>query len=406
MSIYKNAIRGLGWMGGLRVSTRAISYLRIAVLARILSPAQFGIYGIAVLVLSFLEILTETGINIFFIQGEGKLKEYISTAWLVSIVRGIAMTIIVAVSAPLVAYFFDSPEVVKLLYIGSLVPLVRGFINPSIVKFRKDLDFKLEFNYRLAVFATEGITAILLALLTKDAASLIWGLLAGTFVEVFISFKFVKPWPKIKFEYDKFKKVLGRGKFVTVSWLADYLYRNVDDAFVGKVFAADSLGIYQMAYKFGSLPTTELTDVFNKVTFPLYAKIDSVRQIKKVFKNTLVTSTLLSIGLGGVIFIFSELIVRIFLGPGWDGVVPIMRILCVFGIVRAFGTSYSALFLAKRKQEYVSVISIIGLACLVLLLFPLAGTFSLVGVAYAVVLSSVLMIPLTIYYYFRLFKEL
>lgn len=405
MNIRNNAIKGLGWMGGLKASTRVISYLRIAILARILSPEQFGVYGIAVLILSFLEIITETGINVFFIQGEGKLKEYISTAWLVSIMRGFVMAVIVALTAPLVAHFFNSPEVTRLLYIGSLIPLVRGFINPSIVRFRKDLDFKKEFNYRLVIFATEGVAAVLLALYTKEATSLIWGLLAGTFVEVFISFKYAKPWPRLEFEYKKFKKVISRGKYVTASWLADYLFRNVDDAFVGKVFSADSLGIYQMAYKFGSLPATELTDVFNRVTLPLYAKISDVTEIKKTFKNTLLLIVSLSSLLAIAIYIFAPLIVKIFLGPGWDQVVPVMRILCIFGASRAFGSSFNALFLAKKKQEYVSVISTIGLISLVLLLFPLAKTYSFMGVSYAVVLSSVVMLPMTIYYYFRLFKE-
>ncbi len=88
MGYYKQALNGISWMGLLRIFTRSLALIKIAVLARILLPAQFGIYGIATLVLGLLEMLTETGINIFLIQQKEKVDEYVDSAWVVSIIRG------------------------------------------------------------------------------------------------------------------------------------------------------------------------------------------------------------------------------------------------------------------------------------------------------------------------------
>jgi len=93
-------------MGGLRVSTRLLAFVKIAILARILTPSQFGLFGIALLVLAFLETMTESGINIFLIQEKAKLERYNDTAWLVSIFRGLLISLIIFLSADAISSFF------------------------------------------------------------------------------------------------------------------------------------------------------------------------------------------------------------------------------------------------------------------------------------------------------------
>src|SRR3990167_7344642 len=99
MGYKTDAFKGISWIGILRASTRGITFVRLAILARILSPAQFGVFGIATLVLSLLEIITETGINVFLIQKKD-IKSYINSAWIVSIVRGFIIAIFLFALAP------------------------------------------------------------------------------------------------------------------------------------------------------------------------------------------------------------------------------------------------------------------------------------------------------------------
>src|SRR3990167_805663 len=125
-------VKGLSWSFALRGLSRLLTYVRIAILARILTPAQFGIFGIATLVLTFLEIMTETWINVFLVQQSEDVDSYVSTAWVISIVRGLLITISIVVSSRLISEFFHSPDSLPVLLLISIVPFIRGFINPSI----------------------------------------------------------------------------------------------------------------------------------------------------------------------------------------------------------------------------------------------------------------------------------
>src|SRR3989338_7346307 len=129
MGYRTDVFKGISWMGLLRGSTRAITFVRLAILARILTPAQFGVFGIASLMLSFLEIITETGINIFLIQEKKDIREYLNSAWAVSIIRGFLIAFILLASAPFIANFFNSEESIHVIYLIALVPMIRAFIN-------------------------------------------------------------------------------------------------------------------------------------------------------------------------------------------------------------------------------------------------------------------------------------
>src|SRR3989344_9285412 len=148
MGYTKEAIKGVSWLGAFRLFARVLSFLRTIIVARILSPSQFGVYGIATLLLSLIEILTETGINVFLIQKKDDIDRYINTAWIVSIIRGLLISIVIISSARFVSDFFRNPEVFPLLMLIGVVSFIRGFINPSVVKFQKELNFNKEFYYR------------------------------------------------------------------------------------------------------------------------------------------------------------------------------------------------------------------------------------------------------------------
>src|SRR5512146_132535 len=107
MGYFKDTLRGISWMTALRGLMRGLAVIKIAILARILSPSQFGNYGIALLVLGFLEVLTETGINIFLIQKKDDTQKYLDSAWVVSIIRGILISGLILLASPYVASFFN-----------------------------------------------------------------------------------------------------------------------------------------------------------------------------------------------------------------------------------------------------------------------------------------------------------
>ena len=393
-------------MALLRGSTRGMAVVKVIVLARFLSPSQFGLYGIAILVLGLLEILTETGVNVVLIQEEGKTDEYISTAWVVSILRGIIVSLLILALAPFIASFFSSPTAINLIRLASLIPLVRGFINPSIVKFQKELKFNKEFWFRSSIFLVDVTFAILLGILTHSEYALIWGMLAAALTEVALSFIVVKPIPSLKLEGEKFKKVVARGKWITFAGIFEYLFQHLDDIVVGRILGTASLGLYQQAYRVSTLPISEVGEVFNKVTFPTYTKISEDKErLKKAFLKVTFVISLLVIPFGLVLFFFAKEVVLILLGESWLEASEVLKVLAVFGIVKAISNSAYPLFLSAKRQEIITVITLVGITALAIPLIPLINRFGIVGAGYATIIGALAGIPIGVYYLLKIFKR-
>lgn len=406
MGYTKDALKGISWLGAFRVFMRSLSYIKIAIIARILMPSQYGASDIALLVLSMVEVLTETGINIFLIQEKEDIDNYINTAWIVSIIRGFIIGIIIFVSAPLIAVFFKSNQVTQLIILVSIVPLLRGFINPSVVKFIKNLDYKKEFYYRSFIFLVETVVTILAVIKLQSAAGIILGLLFSALFEVVLSFLSAKPLPKPIFNKAYFTAIIHRGKWLTAAGIFDYLYKNLDNILVGRILGTSALGLYQRAYSLSMLPMSEISDVFTKTTLPIYVKIaDDPKRLKKAFLRTTLIVFLLVLPIGTIFFIFPKEIILIILGSKWLGSVQALRVLAFLGTLRAVLYVSLGLFYSLQKQNIVTKFIFISFAGLAVTILPLIYLWGIVGAGLAAFIGTLLALPFVAYYTFCLFKR-
>ncbi len=402
MGYTKETIKGLSWLGAFRLFTRSLSFLRTIIIARILSPYQFGVYGIAIFILALIEVLTETGINVFLVQKKDIIDKYVDTAWVVSILRGGLISAAIFVSSFLVAGFFKNQQVLPLLFLVSLVPLIRGFINPSIAAFQKDLKFHKEFYYRSSIFFVESLVAVALIILIRDPIALIYGLIAGALFEVAISFLFVKPVPSIKFDKSIFYEIVTHGKWVTGAGIFGYLFQNADNMVVGKILGVASLGIYDMAYTIAILPLTEFSEIVARVTFPVYVKIsDDKQRLKRAYIKTSIITALLISPLLLIFLLFPTQLISIVLGPKWVSVGSILRILAIFAFINMLGSPTGAIFYSVGKQKYLTIISAISFFVMIAIIIPLIKILGLAGGAYAVLISSLIMFPFQLYFLFK-----
>lgn len=406
MGYIKSAFIGFSWAASLRFTTRIISFLRTIILARILLPVQFGVYGVAALVLSLLEVFTETGVNIILVQEKNDVKKYINSAWIVSIIRGIIISALIFFSAPWISSFFNSKDSLIMLQIISLAPFLRGFINPAVVRFQKELQFNKEFWYRSSIFLVEAGVSVIFALFTHQASSLAFGMIAGAVLEIILSFWLISPRPRLKIEIEYVKVLFHQGKWVTASSIFSYLFHNVDNIVVGKILGPASLGLYEMAYAISIIPITEISDVISKVTFPVYSKIsDDKKRLKRAFIRTILVIMLLSIPFGISLFSFPSLIVHFVLGDKWAGIISILPVLAIFGVIRGISGFPATLLFALGKQSYVSIITLVSLLGLLIPIVPFVSQFGLMGAATSALIGSIFALPFIAYITHRVFKE-
>ena len=406
MGYKKEAIKGISWMSGFRVVTRGLAFVKTVVLARALSPSQFGIFGIASLVLVFLEVLTETGINVFLIQSEKRIDKYINSAWVVSIGRGVIISLLVLLISPLIASFFHTPDAMSLLMFISLVPFVKGFINPASIRFQKELHFSSEFWFRTSIFFFDALVTIIIAYLTHSVYSLAWGFLAGALLEVVLSFVLFKPTPRFIIEKNYFQEIFHKGKWVTMYGILGYFTDNGDNIIVGRLLGSSPLGLYQMAYKISILPISEVSDVVSKVVFPIYTKIaEDKKRLLRAFLKTNIYAFSASFLLGALIFLFSKQIVLVLLGANWLSAAPVLQVLAIYGVLRTLAGPASALFLSVSKQKYITAMVFVRFLGLAITIYPLVSLYGLIGAGYSAIISVIVEIPVVLYLVLQVFKN-
>lgn len=399
MGYTAQTVRGFSYLSLLRIFIRALSLVKNLVIARALSPFQFGAFGIATLVLVFAEILTETGINTFLIQNKEDTDKYISTSWIVSILRGIIIFILIIASASLIAEFFNNKESQGLLILIAFVPLLRGFINPSIVKLQKNLMFGKQFYYQSGVFMVETFFSVILVIITKRTEALIYGMVIGVLFEIIVSFLIVKPIPRLNFNFNLFKKVVGYGKWITLQTIFNYFYQHGDDIAVGRLLGTAPLGFYDMAYRISLVPLSDVSDVISKVTLPVYVKIsDEKERLRRAFIRTLFVICFITIPMGIVIFLYPSQIISLLLGDKWLPAAPALKVLGIFAFVRAISSFSMSIFIPLGKQNIFTFISLVGLLGLVVTIIPFIQTYGISGAALSALTGTILTIPVIFYF--------
>ncbi len=407
MGYSKQIIKGFSWGFVLNATAMTMSLVKIVILSHfVFGPAEFGVFGVGVLVLGILELLTETGINIFLVQETGTLDKYLDTAWVVSIVRGIIISVSVALLAYPISVFFKITNNSSFILAFSLLPLIRGFINPAIANLQKKLRFKQDALYRFTISATEDISILILAILTHSIFSFVIGMFIGSILEVVLTYILIKEKPRLKFSKIHFKSIIDRGKWVTLAQVFEYLFEHTDDVIVGKILNVFSLGLYQTSYTLASLPENAIAQQLGKVTFPIFVNIqeDKERMKRAFWKTFWITLTIIApFGIG--LFFFSETAVKIVLGTKWLPAVPVLRVLSLFSLVRAMTNLFYPIFLAFKKQNYVTITTLVCWFVLGISIFPLTNTFGITGAAMSSLIGSLAGFPVALYLFSRISKE-
>lgn len=405
MGYFRHALISVSWVSAFRITNRILSVIRTALLARLLTPTQFGDFGISAMVLAFAEIFTETGINVFLVQqeDEASIHHYLNTAWVISIIRGFFIaTLVILISLP-VSHFFQNDASRSLILLIALVPLIRGFINPATVKFQKHLKFNQEFYFRTLISLADAAVALTIAFVYKSPIGLIWGLIAGAVVEVIASLILVHPTPKFVVNKQQVKDILQSGKWVTGAGIAAYFAGKGPDISIGKLLSTQSLGVFQMAYKFSVMFVDELIEMVNRVAFPVYTRIQGDRaRLKKAFLRTYFSFISSVSILMLLVALCAQPIVTIVLGPGWIDTTVYLRLLCMVGVAIAFAAPTNPLFLAVKKQNYLTHVVIAQLFVFIIMIIPIISRPSLEHIILALLASIIASIPLRTYYAYKI----
>ena len=190
-TLSQKVVKGGFWVFFLRIVNQGFSLIRLIVLARILSPKDFGLMGIALLTMSVLETFTQTGFQTALIQKKEEIKSYLDSAWTFLILRGFVLFIILYFIAPYAAVFFNTPEAKPIIRVIGFSIFFQAFTNIGITYFKKELEFNKEFIYQFTGTLADFIVAISAVLILRNVWALVLGLLAGNITRCFVSLSLI-----------------------------------------------------------------------------------------------------------------------------------------------------------------------------------------------------------------------
>jgi O-antigen/teichoic acid export membrane protein len=384
-SIFRQVLFSGLWTLGLRLSNRALGFVRTIVLARLLFPADFGLIAMAMVVVNGLDSISQTGFQQALIQKKRDVEGYLDTAWAVALVRSLVLCVLLVLAAPFVADFFAVPELTDILRVVSLSVLLGGFANIGIVFFQKDLEFHKQFNFEWWASVLEFVLTILLAYILRDVWALVWGGLAGNILRVFLSYRLHPYRPSLRFDAACFRELMRFGKWVSGYAVLLFAAYQMDSILVGKLLGVDSLGFYQMAYLTAVIPSSEVAIAFSMVMFPSFAMLqDQPGRLRVSFEKGLQVSAMVCMPIGFGIFAIAPEFVRVALGERWQGIALIMQALSVVGMAKALEGTMNSLMMAVGRPGIVTGLSAVQLAILAAAVYPCISLWGLEGAAFTV----------------------
>jgi O-antigen/teichoic acid export membrane protein len=385
------AVRGGLWLFSLRITQQLLIVVRLVILARLLSPNDFGLMGMALLTMTVIESLTQTGFDIALIQRKERTEEYLDSAWTVEILRGLALFGILQLLASPAAGFFGSPDAEMLIRVVGLSLVFRGFLNIGTVYFRKELEFGKQFAFEFSGRVGDFIVAVVAGFILKNAWVLVLAYISADLIRVVASYVIHPYRPRFRLEVRKARELFDFGKWILGSSALVFFLNRGDKALVGRLLGATMLGLYEMAYKISNLSASEFTLVISQVTIPAYSKLqERIGRLREGYLRVLQVTAFLAIPLAGLIVVLAPEITRILLGEKWLAAIPAMRALALGGALRSIVATTGPVYMGTGNPRTMAKYQAVQLAILALLVFPLTRYWGIVGTALAVTLAAVI----------------
>lgn len=395
MGYTRQAFSGFTGQSVLRVISYGLAVVRLFVLTRLLSPDQYGIFSLTMIALGVSEAATETGINITILQAKQSIKYFIDTAWVIAIIRGFLISVLMIVLGFGLSSYFHLPELLFLITWVSLVPMIKGFINPAIVTLHKDLHFKADTTYRISLLVVETIAAIGLVFVWRSVFAWLGAIILTAVFEVVISFLFVKPTPRFNYLSGPAKAILGNAKGFSIQAVLSYLTENMDNLIIGKINGVFALGLYQPTYSLSHAINYDIAKSVHHGTLPVYTKIvDDRARLKRAFMKAALATSLLALGTSLPFLIAPTLVVGVIFGSDWAGATDLLPWLVLAGWVQTLVMIGSGLLLAKNKVKFINIHLIISFGLMVICMLGLGIPYGVVGAVIGLVISRVAALPI------------
>lgn len=328
------AVKGVFWSAIQKFGISIISFLSNIVLARLLTPDDYGCIGMLAIFIVISNSLILGGFVSALIQRKEVTSFDYSTVFYWNLIISILLYIVLFISAPYIAFFYKIDLLSNVLRVLGLTLIINGLSAVQTTILRRNMQFDKLAKINISSTTLSVVTAITFAFLGYGVWSLVIQQIAlGVFNFIFLWSSTI--WkPKMEFSYQSLKEMFSYGSFLMLSELVNNLCDNVQGLIIGRKFSPSIMGFYAQAKKLEEVPTQSISQLVTQVTFPIYSRLqDDKPKLKYAEKEILGIMNYVNYPLMALMIVLAEPLFGIIYGEKWLASVPYFQILCVAGLV-------------------------------------------------------------------------
>lgn len=386
------ARRGARWVAAARLATRSVSLVQYAVVARLIGPAELGRAGAVLLIVTGLESVTQAGLETALLRERLLTRRAVSTVWVAQTVRGVVLALAVVAAAGPVARFLEVGDMAATVRLVSIALVLRGLRNPWVVRLQRDLDFRSFARLDVGPAVVGAVVAVALAFDLRSAIAVVAGVLAQDVARLVQSWRVPNARAAVGFSSVDLRSLLGFGRWVFASRILVFVITQADDIAVAAALGPQALGTYQLAYLVSNAGAVEVASVINSIAYPIYARVrDQADRLEHAYERIVGGTALLALPVSIGVALVADPFAAAVLGEAWAGTVPVIRVLGVWGAVRALGAATSPLLQAVGRPAVVTAFQAVMALSLAVTILPAMDRYGVTGAALAVTVPNVVL---------------
>lgn len=331
-SLKEKTVKGVAWSGVDNVVQYGVSFVVSIVLARILSPDDYGLLGIIAIFTAVCSALIGGGFGSAIIRKKDATEDDYNTAFIVNLGMSLLLYVIVYFCSPFIAHFFDRDELTLLTRVSSLGLIITALAMVQQTRLTQKIDFKTQTKITLIASIASGTIGIAMALLGYGVWSLVAHGISLQLIRTVLLWLYNHWMPQLRFSKKSFYELFGFGWKIVMVSLIDTTWKELYQVVVAKFYSPATLGQYTRAKSFSQLFSSNLTNVIQRVTYPVLSNIqdDRCRMVaayRKIIKTTMFITAISMFFLGAI----SEPLLYCLIGPKWHEAATYLPLICIAG---------------------------------------------------------------------------
>lgn len=374
MSLGQQTVSGVAWTTVQRFATLFLAFVANLVLARLLSPDDFGCIALLMVFISLSQIFVDGGFGAALIQKKDPTREDYSTIFYWNLLLAVALYFLLFFLAPVIARYYEIPILKEILRVQGLIIILDSFGLVHKNNLRKTLQFK---KISLIVLGA-NLIAVIIAITMAYNGFGVWCLVAQQLLisgmSTVLYWIFNRWKPSLIFSMKSFKELFGFGGFILLSNMIVTFANEVQALIMGKMYTARDVGLYSQARKFESIMSNTASTVVNQVTFPIFSKFqDDLEHLQSILRRITKVMAFVVFPAMILVILIAKPAIVLMLTDKWVDCVPYFQILCIGGMAEALGDiNYNAVAAIGKSRvlfRWTCIKSVLGL------LLIIAGSF-------------------------------